>query len=64
MPEHAKERLSDARDVAARFGVTVECVRRWVRERRIPYIRASRKIVRFRLNEVEAALKQGALSER
>lgn len=44
--------------IAKRYGVTVETVRRWVRERRIPCVRVSRRTVRFRPDEVERALKQ------
>ena len=36
--------------------MTVATVNNWVREGRIPYIRASRKVVRFVLVDVEAAL--------
>ena len=43
--------------VAERYGVSVQTVRRWVRESRIPYLRASRRVVRFRLDEVDRALK-------
>ncbi len=51
-----EESLATTSDVAARFGVTDETVRRWVREHRIPFIRASRRIVRFRLADVEQTL--------
>ena len=52
--------LFTSKDIAQRFGVKVETVRAWVRDGRIPCIRASRKIVRFRIEEVEAALRQEA----
>jgi len=45
-----------ARELAVYFGVTVATVNRWVRERRIPFIRASRRVVRFHIPEVERAL--------
>ncbi len=48
--------LVDATMLAERFVVTVATINAWVREGRIPYIRASRKIVRFVLADVEAAL--------
>ncbi|RJP30928.1 MAG: DNA-binding protein [Phycisphaerales bacterium] len=48
--------LVTSEQVAERFGVTVNTVRRWVRERRIPAIRASRRVVRFDLAAVECAL--------
>jgi excisionase family DNA binding protein len=50
--------LLTTRELAARFGVTVETVARWVRERRIPCIRASRRVVRYDLAAVERALQQ------
>lgn len=42
-------------EVARRFGVSVPTVRRWVRERRIPCIRVSRRVIRFDLAAVEEA---------
>ena len=48
--------LVTAECVAERFGVTVGTVNSWVRDGRVPYIRVSRRTVRFRLNEVEQAL--------
>lgn len=52
--------LSNAEQIAKRFGVSVNTVRKWVRDGRIPFIRASRRIVRFKLDDVEAALSTGA----
>ena len=46
--------------IAERFDVTPETVVRWAREGRIPSIRPSRRILRFRVAEVEAALTQPA----
>lgn len=46
----------NANQVAEHFGVTVETVRRWVRERRIPCIWISRRVVRFHIPDVERAL--------
>jgi excisionase family DNA binding protein len=45
--------------VAERFGVTVPTVRRWVREGRIACIRPSRRVMRFRLSDVERVLTDG-----
>ena len=42
-----------AKTLAEYFGVTVETVNRWVREERIPFVRVSRRVVRFHLSEVE-----------
>lgn len=55
-------KLVTARTIAARFGVTVGTVNRWVRENRVPYLRPSRRIVRFRISEVEQALRDRANS--
>ena len=43
-------------EVAAHFGVAVTTVRGWVRAKRVPFIRPSRRVVRFRLDEVEQAI--------
>lgn len=53
-----EEAILTTKAIANRFGVTVGTVRRWVRERRIPAIRASRKTIRFDIAQVEAALRQ------
>lgn len=52
--------LVTARIVAGRFGVSVATVNRWVREHRIPFIRPSRRIVRFNLESVETAISESA----
>ena len=52
------EQLVTAEGVATRFGVNVETVNRWARIGIIPCIRPSRRIVRFKLSEVERALTQ------
>ena len=49
--------------LATHFGVTVSTVRRWVRNRVVPCIRPSRRIVRFRLQDVERALTSGETNE-
>jgi excisionase family DNA binding protein len=48
-----------AADVARHFGVSVATVRRWVRQGRVPFIRPSRKVTRFHISDVEAALAGG-----
>lgn len=50
--------LLSAEDLAEHFGVTTQTIRDWVRRRRIPCIRPSRKVVRFRLADVERAIEQ------
>lgn len=52
---------SDA--VADHFNVTVDAVQRWAREQLIPCYRVSRRVVRFRISEVEQALSQPLASE-
>lgn len=42
--------------VARHFHVSPSAVHRWVRESSIPFVRASRRIVRFRIEDVERAL--------
>ncbi len=51
-----ESRLVTADEVAERFGVSVGTVNQWVRQRRIPCIRPTRKTVRFRLDDVERAI--------
>ena len=46
-------------EIAAHFGVAVTTVRGWVRDERVPFIRPSRRVVRFRLSEVERAITYG-----
>ena len=58
-PTAQTNKLISAKVVAARFGVTVGTVRRWVRDNRIPYVRLSRRTVRFCIADIE----RGAASE-
>ena len=62
MPGQIQE-LVNAEVIAERFGVTPETVVRWAREGRVPSIRPSRRILRFRVAEVEAALSQPVRQE-
>lgn len=48
--------LITADEIARHFGVTVPTVNRWVRKGLIPYVRVSRKVVRFNMSEVQSAL--------
>jgi excisionase family DNA binding protein len=52
------ETLANAKAVAEHFGVTVATVYTWTRQGRIPCIRPSRGVVRFRMDEVERAIAQ------
>ena len=49
----SQSELVTTREVAERFGVAVSTVRRWVCDGRIPYVRVSKRTVRFDLEEVE-----------
>jgi excisionase family DNA binding protein len=60
-PDETKaDELVTPADLARRFGVTIETVRGWVREGRVPYLRPSRRVVRFRLADVERAIRHTA----
>ena len=48
--------LVSAEEVADHFNVSVEAVRRWAREGRIPSFRVNQRIIRFRLTDVERTL--------
>lgn len=48
--------LVDAQAVARRFAVSIGTVNRWVRSGAVPCLRPSRRVVRFDLEKVEAAL--------
>ena len=54
----AQGKLATAQEVADRFGVKLATVLTWTRQGRIPCVRPSRRVVRFHLAEVEAALHQ------
>lgn len=57
MPENPNRNDLETPETLARlYGVTVPTIRRWVREGRIPSIRPTRKVLRFRLADVERAL--------
>lgn len=55
MEPHAE--LLDARGLAAKLGVSVGTVNRWTRAGRIPVLRLSRKVRRFRLPDVVDAIR-------
>ena len=58
------EPLVSADEVAKHFGVTVGTVNGWVRRGLVPFVRPSRRIVRFRLSDIEAALERGGQSRK
>ena len=49
-------------ELAERFQVTPTTIRQWVRDRRIPAIKVSRRIIRFDLQDVLATLKASTTS--
>src|SRR5438105_67327 len=57
MPQacRADDPLLTSNQVACWLGVKVETVRDWARRGRIPCLRASRRIIRFRMADVERA---------
>jgi hypothetical protein len=60
-PDEAKaDELVTPADLARRFGVTIETVRGCVRERRVPYLCPSRRVVRFCLADVRRAIRHTA----
>lgn len=52
--------LVDARAIAELFHVTVETVRTWTRQGRIPHMRPSRGTVRYSVEAVRAAIERPA----
>lgn len=51
-----QDRLVTAEAVARYFHVSPSAIHRWVHDGTIPFVRASRRIVRFRIADVERAL--------
>lgn len=58
-PVEAERPLLTTVEIAAHFGVAITTVRGWVRDERVPFIRPSRRVVRFRLSDVERAITHG-----
>jgi predicted DNA-binding transcriptional regulator AlpA len=52
------EKLMNKREVAAAFGVTVKAVDKWVSMKLVPFIKISRKCVRFSPYEIKKFLKE------
>lgn len=53
-------KLVDCTVIAERFGVTIETVRAWARQNRIPCVRPTKRTLRFVLDDVERAITQTA----
>lgn len=51
-------KLVNASVIANRYGVSPDTVVRWARERRVPCVRPSRRVLRFCIDDVDAALFQ------
>ena len=51
-----KNDLLTTRQIANRLGVTVQTIRRWTRERKIPHLRVGPKVVRFKWEDVKASM--------
>ena len=49
-------RLVDSVGLANHFGVSVGTVRKWARDGVVPSFRVSRRVIRFRIREVESVL--------
>jgi excisionase family DNA binding protein len=50
------DELLTAEDLAKRLRVSADTVRRWAREGRVPEVRLSRKVRRFRMADVAEAI--------
>ena len=55
MSESEKTRLVQFKEVADHFGVSVQTVRAWVRDKKIPFIKIG-AVYRFRIGEIEESL--------
>lgn len=65
--QHMNERhhpLVDAAALARFFEVSTQTVLEWVRLRRVPHVRVSRKVLRFDIGRVVAALETEVVSDR
>lgn len=56
-------RLMTRADVAEAFGVTTKAVDKWIQDKRIPFIRISRKCVRFSPIDVQRFLDERTTKE-
>ncbi len=57
-------RLLTLEDVAALIGVAPKTIYNWVNSRRIPHVKPSRSLVRFRLPEILAWIEERSVPER
>ena len=57
------DRYATTFDVARRYGVTVDTVRAWVRQNRIPHIRVTKRTIRFDIKAIEMAMTQSEMQK-
>ncbi|MGB9878346.1 MAG: helix-turn-helix transcriptional regulator [Candidatus Pelagibacter ubique] len=57
------EKLLSSQEVAMLLGVPVERIYTWTHMRKLPYIRISRKMIRFRKSDVEKWLQERTIKE-
>jgi excisionase family DNA binding protein len=50
------DKLLNKKEVASLLGVSVKAIDKWVGEQRIPFLRLSRKCIRFRPSEIQSYL--------
>ena len=55
--------LPRKRDIAARYGVSLRTVDRWVNEKKIPYLDLGNRSIRFRWEAVERAINRLEVKE-
>ncbi len=59
----AQGRMNDVRRAAGELGLSVACLRKWIAERRISYVRLGRAI-RISSEEIERLLAEGLVPAR
>ena len=52
------EKLMNKQQVAEAFGLTVKAIDKWVCEKRIPFVKLSKKCVRFVPSDIQAFVDQ------
>lgn len=57
MGEKKIEKLSDKKEIALRFGVTVRAVENWMKDQGLPYYKLG-AVVRFKVHEVDKWLSE------
>jgi predicted site-specific integrase-resolvase len=57
------EPLPDKRAVARRYGICVRTLDRWIAEGKVPYLKLSPRVVRFRWEAVDRAVNRMTVKE-